>query len=235
MPDISIATPDHALPAYLATPVGEGPWPGVVVLHDAWGLTPDTRRHADTFASAGYLAVAPSLYAWRNKLICLQTTIRDLLTRKGPAFADIEATRAGLAARPDCTGRVGVIGFCMGGGFALVLAADRGFSASSINYGMIPGDVETLLKGACPVIGSFGAKDGGLKGAAARLEGALRRNSVPHDVKEYAEAGHGFMNAHTGTAGWVMARTGMSFHEPSAADSQARILAFFHEHLGEKN
>lgn len=234
MPEIEISTPGHVLAGYLALPVGEGPWPGMVVLHDAWGQTADNRGFADWFAAAGYIAVAPDLYAWRSrlKILCIQATVREMLARKGPAYDDIEAVRASIAQRPDCTGKIGVIGFCMGGGFALALAAPgRGFAASSINYGMVPRDAAAMLRGACPVIGSFGARDVSLKGAAARLEAALTANGVDHDVKEYPDASHAFLNQHSGTTGWIMTRIGMAYHAPSADDAKARILGFFARHV----
>ena len=67
--------------------------------------------------------------------------------------------------------------------------------------------------------------------AASRLETALKINGVEHDVKEYPDAGHAFLNTHDGATGWVMARIGMRYHEPSAANARPGILAFFGRHL----
>ena len=127
-----------ALDAYVATPpVGSGPWPGVVVLHEAFGLNDDTRQQADRLASAGYLAVAPDLFTDGGALRCLKSTFAAMSSGQGKAVDDLTAVRTWLADRDDCTGKVGVIGFCMGGGFALLLAT-RGFDASAPNYGLIP-------------------------------------------------------------------------------------------------
>src|SRR5919198_1388031 len=129
MPDITLPVGDAEHRGYLATPDGAGPWPGVVVLHEAFGLTDDIRRQADRFAAAGYVALAPDLYTTGPKLRCIRKAFQDLLSRRVPTWETIETARAWLADRPECTGKVGVIGFCMGGGFALVAAAKYDFAA----------------------------------------------------------------------------------------------------------
>ncbi len=235
MPNLTVpgATIAPELTAYLAVPpVGDGPWPGVVVIHEAFGLTDDTRQQADRLAAAGYLALAPDLFSAGGAIRCLRSTFSALMSGSGAAFGDIEASRALLTGRPDCTGKVGVMGFCMGGGFAL-LAAARGFDASAPNYGALPKDPEQVLRGACPVVASYGRRDPGLRGAADRLEQVLTGLDVEHDVKEYPDAGHSFLNRHNAGPLSVLERVaGFAYHQPSAEDAWARILRFFSTHLG---
>ncbi|SDY53051.1 Dienelactone hydrolase family protein [Modestobacter sp. DSM 44400] len=99
-----------------------------------------------------------------------------------------------MAADPSCTGTVGAIGYGMGGGFALVLAGQPGWSASSVNYGILPKNLDEVLGGACPIVGSFGGRDKGLRGAAGKLTEAAAAAGVTVDVHEYAQARHGFIN-----------------------------------------
>jgi carboxymethylenebutenolidase len=120
------------VPGHLARPAGDGPWPGVVVIHEAFGLTDDIREWADRLAGAGYLALAPDLFAWGATVRCLLGAFRSLNAGRGRAFDDIDSARAQLLNDDDCSGSVGIIGFCMGGGFAL-LAASRGFDVAAPN------------------------------------------------------------------------------------------------------
>ncbi|QWF80732.1 dienelactone hydrolase family protein [Amycolatopsis sp. CA-230715] len=231
--ETAITVADGSIKGYLAEPLpevsGPGPYPAVVLVHDAVGLTQDARTIAERFATAGYLVLAPDMYSRGGALRCLKGVFRDMFAAKGRAFDDIEAARRALAGRDDCTGKVGVVGFCMGGGFALV-AASSGFDASAPYYGQLPKNL-SVLDEACPVVASFGRKDVTLKGAAAKLESALAEREIPHDVKEYPDAGHSFANQ-LPLNRLLRVTTGFGYHHESNEDAWRRVLAFFSEHLG---
>jgi carboxymethylenebutenolidase len=226
------------MPAYVAAPQGEGPWPGVVVISDALGMTSDLRHQADWLASEGYLAAAPDLYYWGGRLRCMFSAMRQMSSGDGEIYRDFATVREWLRGDERCTGHIGVIGFCMGGGFALMLAATGDYDASSVNYGSLPGDAATTLAEACPIVASYGGRDRSLAKAPDVLNRALDANDVPHDIEVYPDAGHGFLNDHPPgetplwalISGWFVST---AYHEPSAIDARRRIVAFFDQHLTE--
>ena len=219
------------MPRYLAEPEGTGPWPGVVVVHESLGLNRDIRAWTDRVAAEGYLALAPDLLEGGPRVKCVLAAFRALRAGRGRAVDLVEAARAELAGREDCTGKVGILGFCMGGGFALLMAS-RGFDAAAPNYGHLPARPEEALRGACPIVASYGGKDLSLRGGARKLEGILERQGVVHDVKEYPDASHSFLNRHPGPVWNVIDRvTGIGWHGPSADDAWERIRSFLAVHL----
>jgi carboxymethylenebutenolidase len=221
------------LHGYLATPIVDGPWPGVVMIHEIFGLDDVMRRHADRLAGLGYLTLAVDLYSAGGTARCLVSTMRAMLKGQGRAFADISAAREHLAESPDCTGKIGAIGFCIGGGFAL-LSASSGYAAAAVNYGQLPRDLDTALTGACPIVGSYGGRDPSLKGAAGRLDAALGKAGVIHDVKEYPTASHAFLNdSETGPRPLrpLLRVVGIRPEPAAATDAWTRIETFFATHL----
>lgn len=222
------------LDAYLATPSSGERWPGLVLVHEAFGLDANMRALADRLAGAGNLTLAPDLFSRGRRIACLASTFAALRRGGGPAFDDIEAARRRLVEDPRCTGRVGVIGFCLGGSFALVLAGRPGWDAAVVNYGALPRSPDGL-DGACPVVASYGGRDRSLRGVAARLDGALRDHGVPRDVREYPAAGHSFLNPEPSVPWYLAPVSRFVLHagpEPvSAQHAWGRIDAFLAEHL----
>ena len=229
MPELRFTTPSGELGGYLATPSGEGPHAGVVVIQDALGLSDDIRAQADRLAAAGYLAFAPDLYSGRG-IRCVVATLSASRSGSGPAYEEIEAARQVLAEREDCTGRIGIIGFCMGGGFAL-LCAPRGFQAARSTTARcrrtaaarrrVPGRRQLRREGPHPAWSRATAPE------------ALDPLGVAHDVKEYPQAGHSFLNQlKVGPLTPLLHVTGFGYDEEAAENAWQRILAFFGEYLG---
>jgi carboxymethylenebutenolidase len=237
MPDVSLGSVpggSSTLAAYTARPAGTGPFPGVVAIHEAFGLDDNVRRQVDKLAGLGYLTVGPDLYSDGGARKCILSTFRAMTTGRGKAINDIEAARQHLLADPDCNGKVGIIGFCMGGGFALVTSTS-GFDAAAPNYGMVPRNAEKALAGACPIVASYGGSDAMMIGMPKKLERALTTLGVEHDVKSYPGVGHSFLNVTTEVGPKplrpLMRITNVKPNPEAAADAWARIEAFFAEHL----
>jgi len=224
------------LRAELFAPEGDGPCPGVLVLHESFGLNDDIRRVSRRFVDAGYVALAPDLYSHGSRIVCLSRVMVDMLRGSvAREIADILAAREALATRPEVNSeRIAVAGFCQGGGFALIAGTQPGFRAAAVNYGEVPKD-RSRLDGVCPVVASYGAKDRVYgRNAAERLEQHLTALGVPHDVKTYNGAGHSFFSRVDGWQGWlarVPTPLAVGYDDDAAEDGWRRMLAFFDEHV----
>lgn len=225
MPPITIpgAASAPELKAHLAVPpVGEGPRPGVVVLHEAFGLNDDIRQQADRLAAAGYVAVAPDLYSAGGAWRCIRSVFSALMAGEGKAFDDIEAARRYTASREDCTGKVGVIGFCQGGMWAFKAAGTGRFHRAVAFYGMIrtgsgrPEHADALdalqAPECCPVLAIIGGRDPYTPAADVAAIDALDHV----EVVAYAEAEHGFVHD----------ASRPSHRADDAADAWARTIRF---------
>jgi carboxymethylenebutenolidase len=225
------------LDGVLALPAGtcETGWPGVIVLHEVFGPQPEILDVADRFAERGYGALAPDLFSAGVRLACLtRAMLESTRGRPGTITAAIEASRAWLAARPEIDAEcLAIIGFCMGGSFALTYAAGSppGLRAAAVNYGQVPADAE-LVRDVCPVIASYGGRDRIVGPHGERLRKHLSRLGVEHDVKTYPAAGHSFMTAGHHPIGRLVFLPMRLGYEPRAAeDAWARVFAFFDRHI----
>jgi carboxymethylenebutenolidase len=220
----------------VARPDRQGPRPGVVVLHEVLGDQPEMRAVCDVFAERGYVALMPDLFSSRGpRALCLSRTLIEASIGKPERVTGyIDAARAWLAEQDDVDGdRIGVIGFCMGGGFALAYVAGGrpGVQVASVNYGEVPGEPQRL-RGACPIVASYGRRDLFMRGRAERLRSNLERLGIEHDVKLYDDAGHSFMtqgNHPVGRLVFFPLRLGYVPH--AADDAWQRVFAYFDARL----
>jgi carboxymethylenebutenolidase len=229
MTTIQIDTPDGPIDALLNLPEGQGPWPGVVVIHDIIGYGPDKESINERIARGGYVALTPNLYSRGGRIRCITRVMRELLTQRGRALDDILAARDHLQALPECSGRVGIAGFCMGGQFALVMSP-KGFGASAPFYGTpLPRHLSETLEGACPIVASFGGRDPLGRGAPDRLREVTAAKQITTDIKVYPGVGHSFANALPGQP--LNRIAGFGYDEAATEDAWSRVFAFFGEHL----
>jgi carboxymethylenebutenolidase len=188
---------DETVHAILYTPEGKGTFPGIVVIHEWWGLNDWVKDQASKLADQGYAALAIDLY--RGKLGTTPEEAHELMrgVPEDRAKRDLEAAFQFLAAQPNVKpNRIGAIGWCMGGGYALDLALEEPrLAADVINYGAMPTDPAAINKINAPMIGFFGALDRGITPDDVKQFGAaMDKLGKKIDVTIYPDAGHAFEN-----------------------------------------
>jgi carboxymethylenebutenolidase len=208
----------------LYEPAGPGPHPGLVVIHEWWGLNDWIKEQAQRFAHEGYVVVAVDLYRGQ---VATDADTAHQLSRGLPqdrGVRDLTSAAAFLASQKDVDPhRIGAIGWCMGGGYAVQLAvADPDLKAVSINYGSLPTDSAALGKIHAAVLGNFGGQDRGITPDDVHaFEAAMRSLGKGVDVKIYPDAGLAFENPNNKGG----------YRSGDAEDAQARSSHFLAEHL----
>ena len=210
---------------FLALPEGAGPHPGVVVIHEAYGLNDNISDIAGRFAEAGYAALAVDLFAGRNRAVCMARYMTGMLIGavNRPGIDDLKSSLTFLAKLPEVDAqRLGAIGFCLGGGFAIAWACtDSRLKAIAPFYATNPRPLDVVSR-LCPVVGSYPERDFTARSGRA-LDQALTRQGITHDIKIYPGAAHSFFN-----------NTVRSYDRRAADDSWRRVLKFFGEQLGQR-
>jgi carboxymethylenebutenolidase len=209
--------------AFVAWPAGKATAPGVVVVHEWWGLNAQIRDMASRLAREGYVAIVPDLYHGKMATDPEQAHVLMRGLEDDVAYQDLGAAVAWLRAEPRVAKKkIGVVGFCMGGGLAQGLdLRDPQVSAAVMFYGSPVIDPKELAKLKGPLQAHFGALDDGIPVTKVEaLRAGLQKAGKEGEVFVYAGAGHAFMND-----------TRPSYHVDAARQAWARTLAFFQKHL----
>ncbi len=217
---ISYKSGDDTVTGYLVSPDSPGRHPGVIVIHEWWGLNDWVKEQAQRFAQQGYVALAVDLY--RGKATASRDEAHELMRGmpQDRAVRDMKAAFDYLASRPDVNKeKIGSVGWCMGGGLSLQLAVhEPRLAACIVNYGPMPtepGDIQMIN---APVLGIFGAEDRGIPPDAVRaFEKAMQSANKVISVKIYDGAGHAFENPNNKDG----------YRQDAAVDAWARMLGFF--------
>ena len=218
-----------SMPAYVSRPGGPGHVPGVLFIYEMFGMNDEMKRIADELAAEGYAVMLPDIFSRGSWFSCVRKVITELKAGTGSSIQDLIAGRNWLATQKYIDDeRIAVMGLCMGGGFALVLAKTKLFRVSAPFYGQVP----LSMLGSCPVVASYGGKDW-LLADAERLKRDLEARKIRHDVKIYPDAGHSFMNRPANALVRVMGKlTGRMGYKPeAAADAKRRLVRFLRQNL----
>jgi len=209
------------LRGYLVTPPGAGPHPGVVIIHEVFGLNDQIRGVARRIAAEGYAALAVDLFSGRNRALCMARILGSAAVgRDSYGVRDLAAALDFLVSQPEVDAdQVGAIGFCMGGGLAIAWARrERRLRAIAPFYATNPRPLRALRR-LCPVVASYPGEDFTAR-SGRKLELRLEKLRVTHDIKIYPGAKHSFFNEERRS------------HDPLAsADAWERTLEFFATHV----
>jgi carboxymethylenebutenolidase len=223
---VSYKSGDETVQATLYTPPGKGPFPALIVIHEWWGLNGWVKDQASKLADEGYESLAIDLY--RGKVATTPDMAHELM-RGVPddrANRDLKAAFQFLQSQPNVKkDRIGAIGWCMGGGYALDVALDEPtLAADVINYGHLVTDSAEIKKINAPILGLFGGLDQGITpDDVHKFEAAMKQQGKKVDIKVYDDAGHAFENPDN--------KNTPGYRPADAADAWQRTITFLAEYL----
>jgi len=222
--NVSYKSGNETVNAVLYTPSGSGPFPAVVVIHEWWGLNDWVKDQASKLADQGYETLAIDLY--RGKVATTQDEAHELMrgVPEDRARRDLLAAYDYLSSQSNVKkNKIGTIGWCMGGGYALDLALDQPkLAAAVINYGHLATDDTSLSKINAPILGLFGGQDRGIPPESVNaFEQQLKKLGKKVEVKIYPDAGHAFENPNNKGG----------YREQDAQDAWNKTVAFLKANL----
>jgi carboxymethylenebutenolidase len=223
MPEIEFEANGATAKGYLAEPEGEGP--GIVVLQEWWGLDDHIRSVCDRFAAEGYVALAPDLFHGETSEQPDEGQQKMMAMNMAEAEKEMRGAVDYVAAHPKCTGDVGTVGFCVGGGLSIWTATvnDKVGAAVSFYYVMPHGKPDFSKLAGKPVLGHFGEDDDFIPPDDAKaLQQELNQAGVEATFHFYEGAGHAFFADHN--------RLG-TYHPEHAETSWDRTVEFLRRHL----
>jgi carboxymethylenebutenolidase len=218
--NVSYKSGDETVQAVLYTPEGKGPFPGVVIIHEWWGLNDWVKEQGAKISDLGYVTLAIDLY--RGKVATTPEEAHEIMrgVPEDRAKRDLHAAVEFLKSQPNVSkDRLGAIGWCMGGGYALDVALQEPtLKADVINYGHLATDPESIAKINASVLGFFGAQDRGISvDDVKKFEQALKQQGKKAEIIIYPDAGHGFENPNNKDG----------YRAADAADAWQRTVKFF--------
>lgn len=222
--NVSYKSGDETVHAILYAPSGNGPFPGIVVIHEWWGLNDWVKDQASKISDLGYVTLAIDLY--RGKVATTPEEAHEIMrgVPEDRAKRDLHAAIEFLSAQPKVNkDRLGAIGWCMGGGYALDVALQEPtLKADVINYGHLATDPESISKIHASILGIFGAQDRGITPEDVKqFEHALKQQGKHVEIMVYPDAGHGFENPNNKDG----------YRAQDAADAWQRTVKFFADTL----
>jgi carboxymethylenebutenolidase len=226
--EVTIPAGDGAPATPAVAVVPDAPARGVVVIHEVFGRQPEIDRAVERFAAAGYAAVAPDLFA-RGWFACMHDVFRTMRTGDGVTVRQGRNARAWLCERAGLEpARVGLIGFCFGGGYAL--AAGAGWGAVSANYGQVP--AERAMRGIGPVIACYGGRDKTMRNQPEKLRARLGAVGQTDAEVHVLDAGHSFLTDGKARLPHRIFPMGFGDYPEARSEAWGHIFAFFERHLG---